>query len=53
LSGFELPLATLAPGDYRLYVMVRDGSKPAEEYELRSAEFRVAGVAGDKRVKPR
>jgi len=53
LSGFELPLATLSPGDYRLYVMVRDGSKPAEEYELRSAEFRVAGVAGDKRVQPR
>jgi GWxTD domain-containing protein len=41
ISGFELPLASLVPGDYRLYVMVRDGSKPPDEYELRSAEFRV------------
>jgi hypothetical protein len=53
LSGFELPLATLAPGDYRLYVMVRDGSKPAGEYELRSAEFRIAGAAPDRRVQKR
>ncbi len=41
LCGFELPLSGLAPGDYRLYVMVRDGVKPPDDYELRSAEFRV------------
>ncbi|HTO89135.1 MAG TPA: GWxTD domain-containing protein [Thermoanaerobaculia bacterium] len=41
LCGFELPLATLAPGDYRLYVLVRDGLAPADQYVLRSADFRI------------
>jgi len=41
LCGFEIPLSSLAEGDYRLYVMVRDGVAPAEQYTLRSADFRV------------
>ncbi|MGH9367985.1 MAG: GWxTD domain-containing protein [Thermoanaerobaculia bacterium] len=41
LSGFELPLGGLTPGDYRLYVLVRDGGAPAAEYVLRSADFRL------------
>jgi GWxTD domain-containing protein len=41
LAGFEVPLEDLDPGDYRLYVLVRDGVGPADRYVLRSADFRV------------
>jgi GWxTD domain-containing protein len=39
--GFGMPLKGLSPGDYRLYVMVRDGVSPADKYVLRSADFRL------------
>ena len=39
--GYELPIAGMTPGDYRLYVLVRDGSDAADKYVLRSADFRV------------
>jgi GWxTD domain-containing protein len=41
IAGFEIPLAKVPPGDYRLYVMVRDGVSPPDQYALRSADFRV------------
>ena len=41
IAGFEIPLAKVAPGDYRLYVLVRDGVSPPDQYALRSADFRV------------
>jgi hypothetical protein len=41
LCGFELPLSELDAGDYRLYVLVRDGGSPADQYVLRSADFRL------------
>ena len=41
LASIELPLEDLDPGDYRLYVLVRDGVGPPERYVLRSADFRV------------
>ncbi len=41
IAGFEIPLAKIAPGDYRLYVLVRDGVSPPDRYTLRSADFRV------------
>ncbi len=39
--GFGMPLKGMAPGDYRLYVMVRDGVSPPDKYVLRSADFRI------------
>jgi len=39
LCGFEMPLSSLAPGDYVLYVTVRDGSQTA----LRRGDFRIKG----------
>jgi len=39
--GFGLPLKGLSPGDYRLYVLVRDGVLPPDKYVLRSADFRI------------
>lgn len=39
LTGVELPLATLPPGDYVLYLSVREGDAGATE--LRRAEFRL------------
>jgi GWxTD domain-containing protein len=41
IAGFEISLAKIAPGDYRLYVLVRDGVAPPDQYVLRSADFRV------------
>ena len=41
VCGFGLPLSGLAAGDYRLYVLVRDGVSPPDQYVLRSADFRV------------
>ena len=41
LSGFELPLEGFPPGDYRLYVLVRDGVAPADQPVVRSADFRL------------
>jgi GWxTD domain-containing protein len=43
LTGFELPLKELAPGDYRLYVVVRDGVSQPEKQVVRSADFRLKG----------
>lgn len=40
VSGFELPLSTLAPGDYVLYVNVRSGAGPPI---LRRGDFRIEG----------
>jgi GWxTD domain-containing protein len=39
VTGFEVPLSNLSPGDYTLYVTVSDG--PREE--LRRADFKVVG----------
>ena len=41
IAGFEISLAKIAAGDYRLYVLVRDGVSPPDRYALRSADFRV------------
>ncbi len=41
LCGFELPLEGFPPGDYRLYVLVRDGVAPADQPVVRSADFRL------------
>jgi GWxTD domain-containing protein len=41
LCGFELPLEGLPAGDYRLYVLVRDGVAPADQPVVRSADFRL------------
>ncbi len=41
LCGFELPLSGLEPGDYRLYVLVRDGAADPEKPVVRSADFRL------------
>jgi GWxTD domain-containing protein len=40
LCGFEMPLAGFSPGDYVLYVTVRDGG-PGASAAVRRAEFRV------------
>jgi GWxTD domain-containing protein len=40
LTGVEIPLATLPPGDYVLYLTIRDGGTSAAA-ELRRAEFRL------------
>jgi GWxTD domain-containing protein len=42
VTGVELPLSTLTPGDYVLYVRVRDGDAEGAGSALRRAEFRVA-----------
>lgn len=42
MSGFELPLKDLAPGDYTLYVSVHDPA--GAEDVLRRADFRVVGA---------
>lgn len=41
LCGFELPLSGFASGDYRLYIVVRDGIAPPDQYVVRSADFRI------------
>ena len=41
VAGVELPLATLDPGDYVLYVRVRDGDSESASSALRRADFRV------------
>ncbi len=41
IAGVELPLATLGPGDYVLYLAVLDGDSQAAARELRRADFRV------------
>jgi len=41
LAGIELPLQTLGPGDYVLYVAVRDGESDAAPKVLRRADFQV------------
>ena len=41
IVGVELPLATLPPGDYVLYLTVRDGSGENRPQALRRAEFQV------------
>ena len=41
LCGFELPLAGLDPGDYQLYVVVRDPVVPPSEPAVRRADFRL------------
>jgi GWxTD domain-containing protein len=39
VTGFEVPLSNLSPGDYTLYVTVNDGPRQ----ELRRADFKVVG----------
>jgi GWxTD domain-containing protein len=39
VTGFEVPLSNLSPGDYTLYVTVNDGARE----ELRRADFKVVG----------
>ena len=41
IVGVELPLATLPPGDYVLYLTVRDGSSEDRPQVLRRADFQV------------
>lgn len=41
LFGNEMPLATLEPGDYVIYLTVHAGDEPGAEYAVRRAEFRV------------
>lgn len=41
VAGFEIPLATMPPGDYVLYVTVRDGVGPSARTVLRRGDFRV------------
>ncbi len=41
VGGYEMPLTSIAPGDYSLYVTVTDGSK---NEEVRRADFSVGGV---------
>ncbi len=56
LAGFEMPLSSLSPGDYVLYVTVRDGSAPANKSVLRRADFRLVpegrSPRGDARPTP-
>lgn len=42
LVGIELPLGTLGPGDYVLYVSVRDGEGEGRPAALRRADFQVS-----------
>lgn len=41
LAGVELPLASLSPGDYVLYVTVRDGQTEDRTRVVRRADFQV------------
>jgi GWxTD domain-containing protein len=41
LAGVELPLSSIEPGDYVLYVRVRDGESDSAASVLRRADFRV------------
>jgi GWxTD domain-containing protein len=41
LAGVELPLSTLAPGEYVLYLTVADGEGENRQHVLRRADFRV------------
>jgi hypothetical protein len=41
LAGVELPLSTLGPGDYVLYLGVKDGETEAGQRVLRRADFQV------------
>ena len=42
LVGIELPLATLGPGDYVLYLTIRDGEGANRPTVLRRADFQVS-----------
>jgi hypothetical protein len=42
--GFEIPLNRLEPGDYTLYVTVRDGETAGVKQAVRRGEFRVKGA---------
>ncbi len=44
LSGVEVPLATLHPGAYVLYLTVRNGSGEESKQVLRRADFQIAGA---------
>jgi hypothetical protein len=41
LAGVELPLSSLGPGDYVLYVTVRDGQPEGSARVVRRADFQV------------
>ena len=41
LAGVELPLSTLGPGDYVLYLGVRDGEAEDRPQILRRADFQI------------
>jgi len=44
--GFEIPLKDLEPGDYTVYVTVRDGEGAGTKQVLRRGDFRLAAAAG-------
>jgi hypothetical protein len=41
LAGVEMPLATLSPGDYVIYLTVQDGEGQDRSRVLRRADFQV------------
>ena len=41
LAGVELPLSTLGPGDYVLYLGIKDGEAEDRPRFLRRADFQV------------
>ena len=43
LAGVELPLATLSPGDYVIYLTVQDGEGQDRPRVLRRADFQITG----------
>ncbi len=43
LAGVELPLATLSPGDYVIYLTVREGEGEGRPQVLRRADFQITG----------
>ena len=41
ITGFEIPLATLEPGDYVLYLTVTDGEGEGRPHAVRRADFQI------------